>query len=130
MPKTGRNIYKRKDGRWEGRYIKERDAGGKIIYGSVYGKSCTEVKQRLSVSSVEPVVAELSDASVPSGRSSVPDLAMAFEWRDKDGKTVLTDVFSVGRWGPEAKTAPLFMYGFLWRMTDVSVAGTLSGAGR
>ena len=28
MPRTGENIYKRKDGRWEGRYIKER-VGGK-----------------------------------------------------------------------------------------------------
>ena len=53
MPKTGKNIYKRKDGRWEGRYVKERDDNGKIIYGSVYGKTCTEVKQRLSVFTVE-----------------------------------------------------------------------------
>ena len=49
MPKTGRNIYKRKDGRWEGRYIKKRDNNGKIIYGSVYGKSYTIVKQRLTL---------------------------------------------------------------------------------
>ena len=47
MPKAGRNIYKRKDGRWEGRYIKDRDINGKIIYGSVYGKTCGEVKERL-----------------------------------------------------------------------------------
>jgi integrase len=49
MPKTGRNMYKRKDGRWEGRFIKDRDVNGKIIYGSVYGKTCTEVKQRLAM---------------------------------------------------------------------------------
>ena len=48
MPKIGKNIYKRKDGRWEGRYIKDRDDSGKIIYGSVYGKTCSEVKLRLS----------------------------------------------------------------------------------
>ena len=48
MPKTGKNIYKRKDGRWEGRYAKRRDSSGKTIYGSVYGKTCTEVKQRLA----------------------------------------------------------------------------------
>jgi len=48
MPKTGKNIYKRKDGRWEGRYIRGRDADGHIIYGSVYGKTCTEVKRRLT----------------------------------------------------------------------------------
>ena len=48
MPKIGKNIYKLKDGRWEGRYVKDRDASGKIIYGSVYGKTCTEVKQRIA----------------------------------------------------------------------------------
>ena len=48
MPKIGKNIYKRKDGRWEGRYIKDRDDSGKIIYGSVYARTCTEVKQKLS----------------------------------------------------------------------------------
>ena len=29
MSKKGENIYKRKDGRWEGRYIKLYDADGK-----------------------------------------------------------------------------------------------------
>lgn len=38
MPRKGENIYKRKDGRWEGRYIKGRD-GKKAIYGYVYSKS-------------------------------------------------------------------------------------------
>jgi integrase len=49
VPKAGKNIYKRKDGRWEGRYSKHRDSNGKTIYGSVYGKSCTEVKKRLAL---------------------------------------------------------------------------------
>lgn len=47
MPRRGENIYKRKDGRWEARYIKKRDAGGKAIYGFVYGKSYSEVKQKV-----------------------------------------------------------------------------------
>jgi len=53
MPRTGKNIYKRKDGRWEGRYAKNRNLSGKIVYGSVYGKTCTEVKQRLAVVSAD-----------------------------------------------------------------------------
>ncbi len=32
MSKKGENIYKRKDGRWEGRYIKCYDGGGKAKY--------------------------------------------------------------------------------------------------
>lgn len=47
MSKKGENIYKRKDGRWEGRYIRHYDTSGKPKYGSVYGKSYCEVKQRL-----------------------------------------------------------------------------------
>lgn len=46
MPKRGENIYKRKDGRWEGRYIKCRVAG-KVRYGYIYGYTYTEVKDRL-----------------------------------------------------------------------------------
>ena len=45
MPRKGENILKRKDGRWEGRYIRERD-GNKAVYGYVFGKSYLEVKQK------------------------------------------------------------------------------------
>lgn len=47
MVKRGENIYKRKDGRWEGRYIKNRTHSNKIVYGYVYGKKYEEVKERL-----------------------------------------------------------------------------------
>lgn len=47
MSKRGENIRKRKDGRWEGRYIKSREANGKAKYGSVYGKTYTIVKEKL-----------------------------------------------------------------------------------
>lgn len=33
MAKRGENIHKRKDGRWEGRYIKGRTAEGKPVWG-------------------------------------------------------------------------------------------------
>lgn len=46
MPRKGENIYKRKDGRWEGRYIKSRDGSGRAKYGYVYGKSYREAKQK------------------------------------------------------------------------------------
>lgn len=48
MPRRGENIYKRKDGRWEGRYIKCR-TDNKIKYGCVYGKSYKEVKEKLNI---------------------------------------------------------------------------------
>ena len=46
MSRRGENIYKRKDGRWEGRYIRSHE-GGKIHYGYVYGKTYREVKQKI-----------------------------------------------------------------------------------
>ena len=46
MCRKGENIRKRKDGRWEARYIKYRDPEGKIHYGSLYGKTYGEVKDK------------------------------------------------------------------------------------
>ena len=44
--KKGENIFKRKDGRWEARYIKGYDLSGKIKYGFCYGKSYKEAKKK------------------------------------------------------------------------------------
>lgn len=47
MARRGENIYKRRDGRWEGRYIRGRTATGKALYASVYVKSYGEIKDKL-----------------------------------------------------------------------------------
>ena len=47
MPRKGENIYKRKDGRWEGRYIKARSQTGKAVYGYVYAPTYKESAVRL-----------------------------------------------------------------------------------
>ena len=44
----GENIFKRRDGRWEARYIKCRDATGKIKYGFCYGKTYHEAKEKVT----------------------------------------------------------------------------------
>ena len=48
MARRGENIYKRKDGRYEGRYIKYYDISGKAVYGYVYSKFYSEVKELLA----------------------------------------------------------------------------------
>ena len=48
MPRKGENIYKRKDGRWEGRYIRSYDAENRAKYAYVYGKTYSEVKYKLA----------------------------------------------------------------------------------
>lgn len=49
MPRRGENIYKRKDGRWEGRYIKGYK-GRKAQYGYVFARTYNEVKNKLAMS--------------------------------------------------------------------------------
>lgn len=46
MARRGESIYHRKDGLWEARYVKEIDLGGKKKYGSVYGHSYREAKEK------------------------------------------------------------------------------------
>lgn len=46
MSKKGENIYKRKDNRWEARYIKGYSLDGKIVYGYCYGKTYREAKEK------------------------------------------------------------------------------------
>ncbi|MEI5993509.1 tyrosine-type recombinase/integrase [Candidatus Enterococcus mansonii] len=47
MVRKGENIYKRKDGRWEGRYIKGRNSDGSAVYGYLYNKTYTALKENL-----------------------------------------------------------------------------------
>ena len=41
------NIRKRKDGRWEGRYVAGHDENGKPIRKNVLGKTQAEVREKL-----------------------------------------------------------------------------------
>ena len=47
LANTGDNIYRRKDKRWEGRFISGRKANGQAKYTYVYGKTRTEAKEKL-----------------------------------------------------------------------------------
>lgn len=53
MAKRGINIYKRKDGRWEGRYIQGRKISGDAKYGYVYGHSYSECREKLKAAEVQ-----------------------------------------------------------------------------
>ena len=70
MSNTGENIYERRDGRWEGRYICGRKPDGRARYISVYGRSRTEVQSKIreclqaSVSESEPPGIGQSDLTV------------------------------------------------------------------
>ena len=76
MPRKGENIHKRKDGRWEARYIKGYDSAGKAIYGYTFGKSYLEVKRKRQENAVLPLYSLLSSA-VPAALPTVSSLPAA-----------------------------------------------------
>lgn len=58
MPRHGENIYKRRDGRYEGRYVVGKTMTGKTRFGYVYGRQYTEVRNELLRKKAERLKAE------------------------------------------------------------------------
>ena len=79
MPRRGENIYKRKDGRWEGRYIKGYYCG-KAKYGYVYAKTYSEVKQKLFVLKEESITQGVAEESLKYPDSNLSFEAISLEW--------------------------------------------------
>lgn len=74
----GENIFKRKDGRWEARYIKGRDLTGKVKHGYCYGKTYREAKEK-----AEKCRAALANGQpLPPKRSRSPFSVYCTEWLD------------------------------------------------
>ena len=64
MARRGENIRKRKDGRWEGRYIKTHTPDRRICWGYVYGITYAEVKQKLIHKKAEYGLYRLTDTKL------------------------------------------------------------------
>ncbi len=64
MARRGENIYKRRDGRWEGRFVSGRTESGSARYSSVYGKSYSEVKGKLLLAKGHEWTERKDDGSV------------------------------------------------------------------
>ncbi|MFD2307640.1 tyrosine-type recombinase/integrase [Enterococcus termitis] len=63
----GENIYKRKDGRWEGRYPKGRKQDGSIHYGYIYARSYRSVKEQLIEKKANTAMVYLGESKEFSG---------------------------------------------------------------
>lgn len=83
MSKKGENIYKRKDGRWEGRYIKFYDGLGKAKYGYIYGKTYGEAKSKL-----QEAQAKLKDGILPENKRTVLYSEVLVSWLQSVRKNV------------------------------------------
>jgi integrase len=62
--RMARNIYHRKDGRFEARYIKGYDKNGKKKYGTVYAKTYTAVKEKLTKTAPSLIVLKSTETIV------------------------------------------------------------------
>ena len=62
MSKKGENIYKRKDNRWEARYIKSYRLDGTPKYGYCYGKTYREAKQKVTQAKADLLLGKATQA--------------------------------------------------------------------
>lgn len=76
MSKKGENIYRRKDGRWEARFVRGREPDGGVRYGYCYGRSYREVKEKVN----EAKAASNRRVQVSNGGKSVQLGALCDEW--------------------------------------------------
>ena len=87
MAKRGSNIYKRKDGRFEGRVPVGYQDNGKIKYKSVYAKTLSGVKEKMSevysikqnhnVSAIKLTVRDAAEQWLPSAKLRVKESSYA-----------------------------------------------------
>lgn len=77
MPRKGENIYKRKDGRWEGRFIKGRTNDGKAIYGYLYSKTYRDLKNKLQLAKLN---AANSDSKKDIEDQNILFSVIAYDW--------------------------------------------------
>lgn len=75
VSRRGDAIYHRKDGLWEARYVKEIDIYGKKKYGSVYGHSYREAKEKRQ-DAMDRIL--LYQKAMPTRRITVSELGK--EW--------------------------------------------------
>ena len=88
MSRKGENIYKRKDGRWEGRYLK-RTPDGKSRYGYVYAHSYREVKTKLQQAAV------LWETNPPNEKKDALSLAAAARrWEENVSQQIKESSFA------------------------------------
>ncbi|GHU51777.1 site-specific integrase [Clostridia bacterium] len=66
MSRLGKGIYKRSDRRYEGRYHKGRKPDGSLLYGHVYARTASEVREKLSQVVVMPEATPTAKGTVVS----------------------------------------------------------------
>lgn len=100
MPRRGENIYKRKDGRWEGRVKVGTKTDGTLKYKSVYGKTYNGVKQKMNDI--------MTDTSLLNSSSSKTVKSLFEEWFSSVKLTVKPSTYSNYKMKAEKHILPEF----------------------
>lgn len=90
MARHGENIHKRKDGRWEARYIQGYNKDGRAQYRYLYGKSYQEVKKKKQEAMQEISLA----AKIPVDLRKCTFQQMAEEWLLSKKQTVKASTYA------------------------------------
>lgn len=101
MAKHGENIRLRRDGRWEGRYIRARTPEGKGVWASVYGTSREEVRRELTRRKAESGLYQLS------GQKALFE-ELAWQWLASIGCGVKESTLAHYRYTLERYLLPVF----------------------
>ena len=89
MSKRGENIFKRKDGRWEARYEKARNAQGRIIYGFCYGRTYKEAKDKVRKAKMDILLGNVCEC-----QSKEQFCRFLDEWLVKKRNTIKTSSYA------------------------------------
>ncbi len=103
MARKGENIYQRKDGRWEARFIKGHDETGKAVYKSVYAHSYMEVKEKR-----QKALDLLSQRDYPDQADAGKVKAVAESWLSFNEKTWKASTLARYREKVNAYIIPVF----------------------
>ncbi len=102
MPRRGENIFKRKDGRWEARYIKGYDLSGKAKYGYCYGKTYAEAKEKVAVMKAK----KLNGDSTFTAKSKANFSYYCAKWAEQRRLTVKPSTYAKYRMVIESYIVP------------------------
>lgn len=89
MSRKGENIYKRKDGRWEGRFIKGHNVQGKTCYGYVYGRTYSNVRLLLREKQ-----GQISNCTGDSKKASTPYKNVLISWLESQRINIKESTFA------------------------------------
>lgn len=99
MARHGENIRKRKDGRWEGRYIESYSNNGKSCYRSIYGTTYAEVREKLK---------SYKNLELQSVKFRIDITTLCQEWLDSKEDSIKQSTYTKYRSCIEKHIVPYF----------------------